>query len=70
MVLYDNGFEYIEKELKKSIKQWNIIDCNTPTYSPQSNGMCEALNGTLKRDYIYENCLDSPQIVINRLIIL
>jgi putative transposase len=70
MVLYDNGFEYIEKELKKSIKQWNIIDCNTPTYSPQSNGMCEALNGTLKRDYIYKNCLDSPQIVINRLIIL
>lgn len=31
-----------------------------PTYSPQSNGMCVALNGTLKRYYINENCLDTP----------
>lgn len=29
--------------------------------------MCEALNGTLKRDYIYENCLDTPQIVIEQI---
>jgi len=25
--------------------------------------MCEALNGTFKRDYVYENCLDTPESV-------
>lgn len=65
--LHDNGPEFIEKNLKKSLKSWNIIDCNTPTYSPQSNGMCEALNGTFKRDYVYESCLDSAQIVLDQI---
>ena len=65
--LHDNGPEYIEKKLRKSINQWQIEDCNTPTYSPQSNGMCEAFNGTFKRDYVYENCLDNPEIVHNQI---
>ncbi|MFT7201654.1 MAG: putative transposase [Algoriphagus sp.] len=65
--LHDNGPEFIEKNLKKSLKSWNIDDCNTPTYSPQSNGMCEALNGTFKRDYVYESCLDSAQIVLDQI---
>lgn len=63
--LHDNGPEYIEKKLRKRINQWQIQDCNTPTYSPQSNGMCEAFNGTFKRDYVYENCLDNPDTVYN-----
>lgn len=61
--LHDNGPEYIEKRLSKSIADWNIINCNTPTYSPQSNGMCEAFNGTFKRDYVYESCLDDANMV-------
>lgn len=65
--LHDNGPEFIEKRLRKTLKLWNIEDCSTPTYSPQSNGMCEALNGTFKRDYVYESCLDSAQIVINQI---
>jgi putative transposase len=65
--LHDNGPEFIEKNLKKSLKSWNIDDCNTPTYSPQSNGMYEALNGTFKRDYVYESCLDSVQIVLQQI---
>jgi putative transposase len=65
--LHDNGPEYIEKKLRKSINQWQIEDCNTPTYSPQSNGMCEAFNGTFKRDYVYESCLDNPAIVHNQM---
>jgi putative transposase len=65
--LHDNGPEFIEKILKKSLKSWNIEDCNTPTYSPQSNGMCEALNGTFKRDYVYESCLDNAQTVLNQI---
>jgi len=56
--LHDNVPEYLEKQLKKQLLDWNITDCNTPTYAPQSNGICEALNGTFKRDYVYQNCLE------------
>lgn len=65
--LHDNGPEYIEKRLQKSLKSWNIDDCHTPTYSPQSNGMCEAFNGSFKRDYVYESCLDNAQTVIGQI---
>ena len=65
--LHDNGPEYIGGELKKQLENWNIEDCNTPTYSPQSNGLCEAFNGTFKRDYVYESCLDNPEIVYNQI---
>jgi len=61
--LTDNGPEYIERKLNATLKDWHIEHCTTPTYSPQSNGMCEALNGTFKRDYVYENCLDTPESV-------
>ncbi len=61
--LHDNGPEYIEKKLRKQLHEWNVEDCSTPVYSPQSNGMCEAFNGTFKRDYVYENCLDTPETV-------
>lgn len=65
--LHDNGPEYIEKKLLTRLKKWNMDNCNTPSYSPQSNGMCEAFNGTFKRDYVFENCLDNPQIVIQQM---
>ncbi|WP_229214003.1 IS3 family transposase [Dyadobacter flavalbus] len=65
--LHDNGPEYIEKNLQKRLKEWNINDCHTPTYSPQSNGMCEALNGTFKRDYVFESCLDDPKKVLSQI---
>ena len=65
--LHDNGPEFIEKKLKASLKSWNIVDCNTPTYSPESNGMCEAFNATFKRDYVYESCLDNPQTVLKQI---
>lgn len=61
--LHDNGPEYIEKTLQQQLKEWGIEDCRTPTYSPQSNGICEAFNGTFKRDYVYQNCLETPQNV-------
>ena len=56
--LHDNGPEYIEKIFKKRMISWDVENCNTPTYSPESNGMCEAFNGTFKRDYVYQHCLD------------
>lgn len=66
-LLHDNGPEYFEKNLQKRLKEWNINDCHTPTYSPQSNGMCEALNGTFKRDYVFESCLDEPKTVLSQI---
>ena len=61
--LHDNGPEYLEKIFQKQLKDWEVINCNTPTYSPQSNGMCESFNGTFKRDYLYQNCLESEEDV-------
>lgn len=61
--LHDNGPEYVEKRFQASLKSWNIQDCRTPTYSPQSNGICESFNGTFKRDYVYQNCLETESEV-------
>ena len=61
--LHDNGPEYIENILRKNLKAWNVIDCNTPTYSPQSNGMSESFNGTFKRDYVYQFALENYETV-------
>jgi putative transposase len=57
--LHDNGPEYIEKTFRKRLISWEMENCNTPTYSPESNGMCEAFNNTFKRDYVFQNCLDN-----------
>ncbi|MDW7692030.1 IS3 family transposase [Flammeovirgaceae bacterium SG7u.111] len=65
--LHDNGPEYIENNLRKQIALWHIADCSTPLYSPQSNGMCEAFNGTFKRDYVYESCLDNPEMIYSQI---
>ena len=61
--LHDNGPEYIEGVFQISLKGWNVVDCRTPTYSPQSNGMCESFNWTFKRDYVYQSCLDDYETV-------
>ncbi len=29
--------------------------------------MCEAFNGTFKRDYVYECCLDNPEVVYSQI---
>lgn len=57
--LHDNGPEYLEKILQRRLIDWDVVNCNKPTYSPQSNGMCEAFNGTFKKDYLYQNYLES-----------
>jgi putative transposase len=40
-----------------------MTDRRTPTYSRQSNGICEAFNGTIKRNYIYQSCIENEQEV-------
>lgn len=63
--LHDNGLEFIEKILARNLNSWNIESCNTPVYSPQSNGLVESFNGTFKRDYVYESCLDDADSVLS-----
>lgn len=65
--LHDNGPEFIERGLQKQLKIWKVVDCATPTYSPQSNGICEAWNATFKRDYVYQRCLDNGKYVIDQI---
>jgi len=61
--LHDNGPEYIEHQLQEQLRKWQVTDCHTPTYSPQSNGISEAFNGTFKRDYVYEYPLENVEEV-------
>jgi transposase InsO family protein len=65
--LHDNGPEYLENALQKQLKDWNIKNCNTPIYSPQSNGMCEAFNAWHVAHFGPDAALDRMRAGIRRL---
>ena len=62
--LSDNGPQFAADETKRFGKSLGLTVCNTPAYSPESNGMAEALVKTFKRDYVYVNELHSAQSVL------
>jgi putative transposase len=65
--LTDRGAIYRAKESKSIGQSLNLKSCFTMAYSPESNGMAEALVKTLKRDYVYaSDCLD-PETVLKML---
>ena len=51
--LSDNGPPFVAHETRTFGEQAGLIVVNTPSYSPESNGMAEAFVKTLKRDYVY-----------------
>lgn len=51
--LSDNGPPYTAHETRSFGAALRFIVCNTPAYSPESNGMAEAFVKTFKRDYVY-----------------
>lgn len=51
--LSDNGPPYTAHETRKFGAESGLIVCNTPAYSPESNGMAEAFVKTFKRDYVH-----------------
>ena len=60
-------------ERKKSIRK-NLADTVTTAIkeitamkSTYGTPRCEALNGTFKRDYVFENCLENPQVVMDQI---
>lgn len=56
--------ELLSSEIKLSLKSWNIIDYNTPTYSSQWNRMFKAFSRAFKKDYAFRNYLDSAQTLL------
>lgn len=56
--LTDNGTEF-KTTFQGFLTSMGLIPCHTPCRSPESNGVVEAFFGTLKRDYVYQSCLET-----------
>jgi transposase InsO family protein len=65
--LSDNGPPYTAYETRAFGALLGLTVVNTPSYSPESNGMAEALVKTLKRDYVYLNRLESADSILRQL---
>lgn len=65
--LSDNGPPYTAHETRSFGALSGLLVRNTPSYSPESNGMAEAFVKTIKRDYVYLNDVSSAREVLNQL---
>jgi putative transposase len=65
--LSDNGSCYTARETVQFGRELGFEICTTPPYSPESNGMAEALVKTFKRDYVYVNDLSCATAVFRQL---
>jgi putative transposase len=62
--LSDRGSIYRAFKTVELARTLNLKSCFTAAYSPESNGMAEALVGTIKRDYVYVNDCESADITV------
>jgi transposase InsO family protein len=51
--LSDNGPQYTANETRRFGAECGLIIRNTPSYSPESNGIAEAFVKSFKRDFVY-----------------
>lgn len=58
-MLSDNGPEYASRLFRTFLESLGLIPCHTPCRSPESNGVAEAFFGSFKRDYVYQNCIET-----------
>lgn len=65
--LSDNGPPYTAYETRTFGALLGFKVCTTPAYSPESNGMAEALVKTFKRDYVYVSRLESAESILRQL---
>ncbi len=65
--LSDNGAPYTAHLTRNFGTQCGLQMRNTPTYSPESNGMAEAFVKTFKRDYAYLADLPDAKSVLEQL---
>lgn len=62
--LSDRGSIYRAYNVQALARELGLKSCFTRAYSPESNGMSEALVNTMKRDYVYVNDCESPEVVL------
>ena len=61
--LTDRGSIYRAYDVQALARELNLKCCYTASYSPESNGMAEALVGTIKRDYVYvSDCYSAKEV--------
>ena len=65
--LSDNGPPYTAHETRSFGASLGLLVCNTPSYSPESNGMAEAFVKRFKADYVYLAQLHSAAEVLGLL---
>jgi putative transposase len=65
--LSDNGPPYTANETRRFASNLGFLVCNTPSYSPESNGISEAFVKTFKRDYVYLHEIDDAETLIKQL---
>lgn len=65
--LSDNGSIYTALETQIAAERLSLVPITTPAYSPESNGMAEALVWTLRRDYVSDGDLSSAGAVLAQL---
>jgi len=61
--LSDNGPEYTSHRFRPFVRAMELLPCHTPRRSPESNGLAEAFFGSVKRDYVYQACLETFETV-------
>lgn len=62
--LTDNGGIFTADETKNLAKNIGLLPCQTPAYSPESNGMSESFVKRFKQDYVQVNELWSSNEVL------
>jgi len=65
--LSDNGPEYTSHRFQPLVRALGLIPCHTPLRSPESNGLAEAFFGSFKRDYVYQACLETMEVIERQL---
>jgi transposase InsO family protein len=65
--LSDNGSPYTAHATRAFGRDCGFVVCNTPAYSPESNGMAEAFVKTFKRDFVYLGDVRSADAVLKQL---
>lgn len=49
-IVHDHGSEFVNKDLRAVIKAHNLLDIKTKRCHPESNGIAERFNGTVRRE--------------------
>lgn len=65
--LSDNGSIYTADDTVTFAESIGFVVCNTPAYSPESNGMAESFVKSFKRDYVYLDDRNNAAEVLEKL---